>query len=64
MKLNELIRILSDLPTEYSDNEVVIVVQSDTAGGCGKAKINQVVCGFDWNSGKILIIPDKELKIT
>lgn len=60
------VRQLHDLLSAFIDDDggdMTVVVQAMTGGisGSGHAQIVDLVYGFDWDKGKVLIQPDQTL---
>jgi len=62
MKLKELRKILDSIALgdmdSHDDDEVVIELKEPSIGYMACAKINMVFCGFDWDSGRIILVPN------
>ena len=64
MKASELRRILENyLGVAKDDFEVVIRIRESWVGPTPSAEIKRIDCGFDWDKGKLLILPDRDLKL-
>lgn len=64
MKLDNFRAALSQILPSHIDQEIVIPIQrAGTIGGQNYVKITSVQVGFDWDSGKIFINPEKKLRI-
>jgi len=61
MKIKDLIKQLNELEDQCKDWEVVIAEASPSFGPSSSVEVNQLRVGFDWNSGKVFIIPKKPL---
>ncbi len=65
MKLIDLISKLQsilDCNDNYQDHEIVILADRSTLGSKPFVDIQDVICGFDWDAGKIFIIPKVQVK--
>jgi len=50
-------------PTPEGVNVVVVVKTAGSAGGTPCVNIKNMQSGFDWDNGKLMIFPDKDLRI-
>jgi hypothetical protein len=64
MKVGELYEHIGRIVT-YGDADAEVVIQIklpyNTVGGSPVVKVKQVQMGFDWDSGKFIIVPEEDL---
>ena len=64
MKASELKKIIDNyLCVAKDDFEVVIRIHENWVGPTPSTGIKRIDCGFDWDKGKLLIMPDQDLKL-
>lgn len=63
MKTGELKKLL-DLSDDYLDVVVKITYPNTTLGGTPASPIKHAYFGFDWDNGKFILIPQKDLTPT
>jgi len=63
MKLKELDRIIKSLMKikHYRESEVVIKESITALGPSAVVKIEQINPGFDWDGGRIIIVPESDM---
>lgn len=63
MKISELKIIVDDLHEkmihgEINDLELVIPNGKESYGTIGYTRVRDIICGFDWNSNLLIIVPN------
>ena len=62
MKVSELNEALSKyIERGHGDDEVVILLQENSMGASAAEAVDTCEAGFDWDSGRILLVPAKPL---
>ena len=64
MKLSELIEKLDLIPVDHYDRHTVVIEITKpfaTVGGTPTIPVKAVMCGFDWDNGKFIIVPAEPL---
>lgn len=62
MKVSELYEALGKyIERGHGDDEAVILLQESSVGASAAEEVDTCEAGFDWDSGRILLIPEKPL---
>ena len=61
MKIRELIEALERVEERNSNDNVVIERSDPSIGAAASSDIKSLNVGFDWDRGKVFLVPEKQL---
>lgn len=61
MKIRELIEALERVAERNPDDNAVIELSDPSIGAAASNDIKSLNVGFDWDRGKVFLVPEKEL---
>lgn len=58
MKVRDFKNLLEKYGDRYLDNELVVLTEDPSIGPSGSVSVKGIAPGFDWNTGKMMIVTE------